>query len=259
MLLDLERIRKIFSTEHYYYAGRDIPIRTDYRWYLGDYTDFISRHLTPGMRILDVGCGKGHILIEMCQNFGYALGIDNDPQHIHMALEAKQAGGISNVDFTLLDYPAEASQLEAESFDAVISIRGPVPDTAESIQAAHRLLRLDGLLFCQEIGELHHIEADEVFGEPPVTERPSSASHRYWKLLEENGFDVRLVADNLSKMYFPDIYAWLDYECNLWAWFKVPFPAPDDPRIPRMVERCATPSGEICITGHVSWLAGVKK
>ena len=71
-----------------------------------------------------------------------------------MAEEAKRAKGIHNVDFLLLDYPGEIAQLEPASFDMVVSLRGPVGDTAESIQAAHNLLRPDGLLYCENIAEL---------------------------------------------------------------------------------------------------------
>ena len=229
MKLDLERIHAILNGEHSYYGGRDIPIREDARWDLGPYSDFIQRYLSPTMRVLDVGCGNGHILMEMSKSFQYGLGIDNDPDHIQMAEDAKRTEAIENVEFRLLDYPRQTAQIEAESFDMVTSIRGPVPDTAEGIQAAYRLLRDDGLLFCHEIGELHHREVDAVFGKASGDKEVMSLRKRYCKALEENGFSVRLAADNLGMMYFPDIYAWLAYESNLWAWLGMPLPGSGRP------------------------------
>ena len=258
MTLNLEHIQTILNARHFYYAEQNHPPRTDERWSLGFYTDFMLRHLTPSMHVLDVGCGKGHILMEMVHGFQYGLGIDNDPEHIQMAEEAKRAAGVTNVDFRLLEYPGQAAQLPAESFDLLMSIRGPLPDTLEGIQAAYRLLRPDGLLFCQEIGELHYQEVTEVFGR--AQEAPEgSGSKRHWDMLQKNGFDVRLAADNLTKLYFRDIYTWFDYQCNLWTWLGVPLPEADDPRIALMAERHSNPAGEIALTAHVFWIAAVKK
>jgi SAM-dependent methyltransferase len=256
MKLDRDRIQAILSKEHGYYRSGDIPIREDERWNLGFYTDFMMRHLTPEARVLDVGCGQGHILMEMCSSFAWGLGIDTDPEFLQMAEEAKRAKGIHNLDFMLLDFPREVDRLDAASFDMVMSIRGPVPDTAEAAQAAHRLLRPDGLLFCTEIAELHHIEEVVTFhnGSPNPTRRVDEVR----ALLEQNGFEVRLAADIITKVYFPDMYAWLEYTCNIWSWLNVSFPTADDPRFSLFAERNSTPTGEIKTTNHTCWVAGVK-
>jgi len=258
MQIDQDRIRAILKAEHSYYGSRDVAIRKDTRWY-PSVVNLITQQLSPAMHVLDVGCGDGGILLELSTRFHTGLGIDNDPEHIQMAEEAKRAQGMHNVDFLLLDFPREIAQLQPESFDMMISLRGPVPDTSEGIQAAHHLLRPDGLIFCEEIGELHQQEKSEIFVESPRSNEMIPKVDQVRVLMERNGFNVRLAADIFTKWIYPDVYAWLQYQCNIWAWLDIPLPEPDDPRIGLFAERNTTATGEIETTHHVAWVAGVKQ
>ncbi|MBN1934248.1 MAG: class I SAM-dependent methyltransferase [Anaerolineae bacterium] len=263
MKIDQDRIRAALEAEHSVWGSPDIPYRNDSRWQLGSPSDgsandFIVRHLTPTDRVLDLGCGKGHVLTRLSASFHYGLGIDNDPRQIQRAKDAKREQGIQNVDFLLLDFPQEARRLQPESFDMVISIRGALYDTDESIQAAHRLLRPDGLLFAEEVGELHTREADEIFGGPPEFAEGISVLKNYREALQRNGFEVRLAADVWGKMFFPDIYTWAKYERNF-GWFSVSLPDPDDPRIALYAERNTISTGEVVMTWHCPWIGCVKK
>jgi len=95
MQIDQDRIRAILKAEHSYYGWRDVPIRRDDRWQL-QWENLIAPQLSPAMHVLDVGCGKGHFLLELSPSFHTGLGIDNDPAHIQMAEEAKRAEGIQS-------------------------------------------------------------------------------------------------------------------------------------------------------------------
>lgn len=256
MQIDRDRIQAILKAEHSYYGGGDIPIRIDRRW-KPYWQNMIAPQLSPAMRVLDVGCGNGGFLLELNASFHTGLGIDNDPKHIQMAQEAKRAEGVSNVDFLLLDYPGEIARLEPESFDMVISLRGPLAD-AEGIQAAHYLLCPDGLLYCEEIGELHQKEKMEIFPECRDKETAPTVD-KVKMLMEKNGFDVRLAADVFTKWIYPDVYAWLQLECNIRAWLGVPLPEADDPRIVQFAEQNTIATGEIETTHHVALVAGVKR
>jgi hypothetical protein len=76
--------------------------------------------------------------------------------------------------------------------------------------------------------------------------------------MEQNGLSVRLAADIVSKRYYLDIYAWLQFQCAIWSWLGMPLPAADDPRIAWFAERNRSTTGEIETTHHVVWVAGVK-
>ncbi|MBN2389797.1 MAG: methyltransferase domain-containing protein [Anaerolineae bacterium] len=256
--IDQDRIRAIFQGKHSYYGGRH-AIRVDNRWY-PDWQHIIVPQLSPAMRVLDVGCGNGGFLLELNASFDTGLGVDNDPIHVRMAEEAKRAEGIHNVNFLLLDYPREIAQLQLESFDMVVSLRGPLPDTTEGIQAAHHLLHADGLLYCEEIAERHQKEVVDIFPELlQGDEATTRTADRVTALFEQNGFDVRLAADVFTKWIYPDVYAWAELISNLWTWLGVPLPEPDDPRIALFAERNTIATGEIETMHHVAWVAGVKQ
>jgi SAM-dependent methyltransferase len=258
MEIDQDRIRSILQGKHSYYGGREVPIRKDYRWWYPS-TDLFALYLSPRMRVLDVGCGDGNILFELSPAVQSGLGIDNDPEHIRLAEEEKQAQSIQNVDFRLMDYPREAVQLPAESFDLVYSMRGPVPDEAEGIQAAQRLLKPEGLLFCEEIGERHLQEVVEIFQQESGWRELSPKGQAVKTLMEQHGFEVRLVEDIFTKWIYPDVYAWFQWQCHIWSWLGVQLPEADDPRIGRFAERATIASGEIETTHHVARVGGIKQ
>jgi SAM-dependent methyltransferase len=257
MQIDRDRIQAVLKSEHSYYGGDDIPIREDRRW-KPYWQNMIAPQLSPATRVLDVGCGNGGFLLELCACFGSGLGIDNDPEHLQMAQEAKRAADVNNVEFLLLDYPDEIAQLEPASFDMVVSLRGPLADKVQNVQAAHRLLRPDGLLYCETIAELHQKEKRAVF-EPDSLQARTPEVNRVKLLLEQNGFDVRLAADVFTKWIYPDLYAWLQLECNIRAWLGIPLPEADDPRIAQFAAQNTIATGEIGTTHHVALVAGVKR
>lgn len=257
MSIDQDRIRFILSAEHSFYGSRNATIRKDNRWHPG--TGLIAAQFLPTMHVLDIGCGNGETLLEHSARFNTGIGIDYDPKHFQMAQKAKLTRAIKNVEFLLLDFPRECKQLPPESFDIVFSQRGPLDDTSSSIQAALNLLRPDGLLFCELIGELHHQEVREFFEYPPSSNQMFRRVEQVRAAMERNGVSIRLAADIVTKWYYPDIYEWLRYQCDIWAWLSVPFPEPNDHRIYLFAEQNTIATGEIETTHDVIWVAGVKQ
>jgi SAM-dependent methyltransferase len=257
MQIDLERVRGILAGRHSYYGSRAVPIRQDTRLY-PYYSDLFERLLKPSMHVLDVGCGNGGALLELAATGSSLVGIDNDPEHIRLAEAARCEQGVENIRFLLADFPSCTVQFEPESFDLVFSLRGPLVNSSETLRLGLELLKPGGLVFVQEIGEGHQREACSLFPErchPPV----GSVSQRLSSMLENAGVDVRLVQDVYTKWIYPDVYAWLEFQCNIWSWLGVPLPAADDPRIAQFGERFRTDIGEIEITHHVAEVAGMKK
>ena len=175
MELDRDRLRAILEADHSYYGSHAPESRIDDRLAPGA-SDFIASQLSPDMRVLDVGCGSGATLLDNGDRFASGLGIDDDPAHVRLAEEALRRSGRDNVEFRLLDFPEDGHELEAESFDFVFSERGPIGYDSYGIQAALRVLKDDGLLFCEMIGNLHHQEVAAVFG-PGVAAQPDGTDY----------------------------------------------------------------------------------
>ena len=257
MNIDHDRIQAILNAEHSFYGSGEAPVRNDARLNPGT-GDFLGTQFTSSMQVLDAGCGSGTTLLEYNQRFQHGLGIDNDPAHIQLAKNAQQARVATNVEFRLLDFINEANQLEPESFDFIFSQRGPIGDTEHSIQLALRVLRPNGLIFCEEIGDLHHQEVHQVFGHAPRNNAMIHTSDQLTDAMQRHGISVRLVSNSVSKRYYPDIYAWLQFQSAIWGWLGMRMPAADDPRFEEFVARNTRASGEIETTHHVFWVAGVK-
>ena len=257
MELDRDRVRAILEADHSYYSPRPAGTRIDDRL-APKASDFIASQLRPDMRVLDIGCGNGARLLENSHRFASGVGIDSDPTHIRLAQEASRQVDCDSVGFRQLDFLEDGNELEPESFDFVISERGPIGYNSYGIQAALRVLRDDGILFCEMIGNLHHQEVAEVFGPRLVRNQMIRTLDQARVAMERNGVSIRIASEIVTHRHYPSIYDWLEFQCGIWAWSGGPLPPPDDPRLALFAERFTIPSGEIETTHHVVWVGGVK-
>lgn len=106
----------------------------------------VLSHITiqPGMKILDIGCGRGDVVVYYAKQGADAYGIDYSSDAITIAQEVKQ----KNTHFALMD--AKKLAFPKNYFDAVISI-----DVFEHLykeelevvmQEIKRVLKKDGIL-----------------------------------------------------------------------------------------------------------------
>ena len=78
--------------------------------------------LSPGQRVLDVGCGRGAVLFPAAAAVGESgsvLGIDLAPSMVELTAADAAAAGLANVSVVMMD--AQEPQLDDASFDAVLS------------------------------------------------------------------------------------------------------------------------------------------
>lgn len=91
----------------------------------------------PGDRVLEVGCGRGHLLRHLQEAGVEAIGIDLNPA----AAEHAVTSGVSRMDATALELPDEA-------FDAVVSFHAieHIPDLDAALSEMVRVVRPGGSL-----------------------------------------------------------------------------------------------------------------
>ena len=81
----------------------------------------LLEHLRSGMSVLDVGCGRGTITLDVAKVIepGNIIGIDIDNDSINSAIELAKERGISNASFEVMD--AHKLQFTDNMFDLVYS------------------------------------------------------------------------------------------------------------------------------------------
>lgn len=130
---------------------------------LAAHTNLLFRRagLSPGQRVLDVGCGVGDvsfIATQLVGETGHVVGIDRSPAAIETARERARFGGHKNVDFFVGD--VTDPQVPGK-FDAIVGriILMYLPDPVAALAKLKSLLRLQGLIVMQE-GDLTSIGAE---------------------------------------------------------------------------------------------------
>jgi trans-aconitate methyltransferase len=137
----------------------------------------------PGERILDVGCGTGHLTAEIAASGATMVGIDSSPA---MIAQARQ--NFPKLAFQLVD---AADFHTGEPFDAVFSNAALhwMPDPHRVAAAIARALKPGGR-FVAEMGGKGNIAAIERAIRTDIRNYFPSIPE-YSSVLEANGFEVR--------------------------------------------------------------------
>ncbi|MFD9698355.1 SAM-dependent methyltransferase [Lentzea sp. NPDC059081] len=137
--------------------------------------------VTPGMRVLDVGCGIGNPALEISAHTGaHVTGVTISPRQVEVAAtKIAEAGAADRVEVVLGD--AMELPFPDNSFDAAYAIQaiGHMPDKPRVYREISRVLRDDTVLVCSDgflrsrTDLVDHGEAMEVlfqtFAVPSVT------------------------------------------------------------------------------------------
>ena len=124
---------------------------------------FFLIHLTPGMRVLDIGCGPGSITVGLAEAVAPSevVGLDIEPSQVALGRDRAASLGLSNCRFeagSVIDLP-----LEDHSVDAVFghTILMQFRDLDPVMAEISRVLKTDGLIGFREIdfgASLYHSE-----------------------------------------------------------------------------------------------------
>ena len=129
----------------------------------GDAAAFFVPFLTPGMRLLDIGCGPGTITVALAEIVGTAIGVDINPNAIASARQLA-ATNLSFVEADMTALPFEDGAFDAVFFHAVLYHQSQAK-LAKALAEARRVLKPDGVLGTRDAdagGNILHPELDGV-------------------------------------------------------------------------------------------------
>jgi ubiquinone/menaquinone biosynthesis C-methylase UbiE len=165
------------------------------------YTKAILSTLCPGMKLLDIGCGTGHIVQELSSSCGGVLfyGLDISSAMIGVA----KSNNLSSPNVTFIRGDGTTLPFSELSFDIVINRLAEY-----SVHEAYRVLQDGGYFFEYGLGPDADQEIKEFFGDRIEIESfcIPKVMHK-WKeeICEEvvdAGFTVESIEDNRANEHF---------------------------------------------------------
>jgi SAM-dependent methyltransferase len=113
----------------------------------------IDAGIGPGMRVLDVGCGRGDVALlaaRLVGAHGQVVGVDREPAALELARSRVSEAGLTNVTFTVGDFTAIGR--EHGVFDAAVGRRVLMyqADPVAALRALVCVLRPGALVVFQE-------------------------------------------------------------------------------------------------------------
>ena len=110
-------------------------------------------HLSPGLKLLDFGCGPGTISVGLAQRIapGEFHGIDMEESQIELARAASAAGGHDNMTFhvgSATELPFDDNTFDVAHCHAVLM---HIPDTQAALAEVKRVLKPGGIIASREV------------------------------------------------------------------------------------------------------------
>lgn len=152
----------------------------------------VDAGIAAGMRVLDVGCGRGDVSLLVARlvgSQGAVLGVDRDERAVDVARDRVREAAVGNVTFAQIDVDALGAELGV--FDAAVGRRVLMylPDPVRALRGIARLLRPG---------------APVVFQEADATMVPASrvplplnalANRWMWQTVEREGGNIHMGFD----------------------------------------------------------------
>lgn len=126
-----------------------------------NFFEYLKKFANKDFRILDLGCGSGELTLKLSPFFKEIIGIDPFEDYIKSADKLKKSAGAENVTFMVAD--GKNLPFEDNHFDIIFSSRGPLSANIDFIKESFRVLKKEGLMIEETIGEEDKIELKKIF------------------------------------------------------------------------------------------------
>ena len=121
----------------------------------------LDDRLEEGIRVLDVGCGRGKALLELARSYPESefLGYDLSQEAVAWAREHAEREGLENVRYEARDVSDFDETAEPDAFDFVTTFDAvhDQKDPAAVLRGIARTLRPDGVYLMQDIRASSHV------------------------------------------------------------------------------------------------------
>jgi SAM-dependent methyltransferase len=231
----------------------------------------------PGERALDVGCGRGAVLLRLAEAVtasGSVTGIDVSPRMVEAAAADAAHAGLHWVDVVVGD--AMAPALPAASFDVVASslVLFFLPDPLEALRSWREVLVEGGRVGVSTFGPYdeqwrENVDATLAAFRPPDArdarttgaQGPFASDEGMEQLLADAGFgDVRTVTTTVSPR-FDDAAHWMRWSLSVgqrqfWEAIDEDRRAEVEAACFESVERCRKPDGRLGFDQEIRYTLG---
>jgi 2-polyprenyl-3-methyl-5-hydroxy-6-metoxy-1,4-benzoquinol methylase len=124
----------------------------------------LTERLAQGIRVLDVGCGRGRIMNRLAELYPQSrfMGMDLSADAIRFARAEALRNGLDHSEFVAVDLSTFDETAEPESFDFITTFDA-IHDQAKPLnvlKGIHRALKPDGVYLMQDIGGTSHMDRD---------------------------------------------------------------------------------------------------
>jgi ubiquinone/menaquinone biosynthesis C-methylase UbiE len=124
----------------------------------------LTERLAKGIRVLDVGCGRGRVMNRLAELYPQSkfVGMDLSPEAIGFARDETSKKGLNNIEFVAVDLSNFDETAKPEAFDFITTFDA-IHDQAKPLKVLkgiHRALKSDGVYLMQDISGTSHVHKD---------------------------------------------------------------------------------------------------
>ncbi|CAG8518082.1 5925_t:CDS:1 [Paraglomus brasilianum] len=109
--------------------------------------------LNKGSKVLDVGCGRGQVIIDLAKTFPNStfVGYDRSTEAVAVANADVASAGLTNISFRVQDI---SKLKEAGEYDVILAMHTihDLADPVNALKGIHRALKADGVFIMQDVG-----------------------------------------------------------------------------------------------------------